>query len=916
MKRSLSIFFFFFSTPLFAQLNLHGAVMDENGIALASVSAALLNPSDSTLDYFGISNATGDFEIREVSPGKYLLQLACIGYQTRFVPLELTAGSEQDLGVLIVPALPVMLDSVEVKAERIPLQLKGDTLEYNTYAFKTQPDASVEDLLKKFPGIQVDQAGNIKAQGESVNQVLVDGKEFFSSDPKVATKNLPADAVRKVQVFDKQSEEADFTGIDDGSRSKTINLLLKDDKKSAWLGNVTAGAGTASHYQAAAKLYRFTKSDQFAALGMLNNINQFGFSFNDYIDFNGGIGSMMNGGGMRLETGDDAMPLNFGQQVNGLVTSGAAGLNFTHEAMPGNRINVSYLGNGYDKQLSQTSLSQNFAPGFTFATSAGTLQQSLSVGNRINFNCRNAPDSLQRLFANGSLAFNGRRINDSTQTENFSADSLTNLLKSISYERTGSVKGNATLTYLRKNRNGENVFRVELTSSAQSSLTRSEWKNLTAYFPDAAEDSSRQYRDDHNSTVDYSTGFSWQHQLNSKFYLVPLLRIGGTHEILNREQGMPAPDDTPVDSLSPGFARNDLWIQPGVALRFSSKKTQWRLSLAAKGITLSDKLDNDAAQHQYDIYIVPQISLSKEIRRGSRLEFSYDASVNAPEANQLLPVTNNINPLQLFTGNRSLKPEYASNLSATWMLFDQFSFTSLFTSLRVGYIKDKINFSRTIQNDLSQSLTLVNVPGEYSATAGADFSTPFRPAGLNIHLSLEEHFGRGISFINSEKNIINSFTHGINLSIDNRKKDKIDATLGSGIELTNAAYSVQSAMNYHYFNWSYFFEMHYMPSKQWTFSFNADVNHYGVDGFDVSTLVPLIRAEVSRYLLKSNRGTITLSVFDLLDKNAGITQTSELNYLMQQQSNTIGRYAMLSFRYRINKADQGNGGVDIKVNGR
>lgn len=907
---------FLISVPAFAQLSLQGTVVDEGASPLAYVSAALLNPSDSTLDFFGISNAGGTFEIRNISAGKYLLQLACIGYRTRFIPIEVDANSEKDLGILMMSALPVMLDSVLVQSERIPLQFKGDTVEYNAAAFKTQPDATVEDLLKKFPGLQVDQAGNIKAQGESVKQVLVDGKEFFSSDPTVATKNLPADAIRKVQVFDKQSEEADFTGIDDGSRSKTINLLLKDDKKSAWLGNVTAGVGTSSHYQAAAKLYRFTKADQFAALGMLNNVNQFGFSFHDYIDFNGGIGSMMNGGGMRIEAGDDALPVNFGQQVNGLVASGAAGLNFTHEVIPGNRINVSYLGNGYDKQLSQTSLSQNFAPGFTFGTSSGTLRHTVSIGNRINFNCRNAPDSLQRILANGSVALNGQKVNDSTQTQNFSADSLTNWLKSISYECIGIVKGNASLTYLRKEKKANNVLKADLVLSAKSSLTRSEWKNLAAYFPFAETDSSHQYQDDHNSEVDYSTGISWQHRLGNGYFILPFIRVGGIHEILNREQGIPVPDDAPIDSLSPEFSRSDAWLQPAVALKFASKKTQWRFSVAVKGIALSNKLNHASAQQQRDIYILPQISLAKEIRRGSQLQCSYEASVNTPDANQLLPVTNNSNPLQLFTGNRSLRPEYANNLALTWMLFDQFSFTSLFTSFRLTYVNDKINFSRIVNSDLSQSLTLVNVPDDYSATASADFSTPVRPVGLTVNLALEERFNRGINFINNEKNTINAFTHGLTLSVDNRKKDKIDVVLGGGIELTNAAYSVQLAMNYHYFNWSYFAELHYMPAKRWTFSFQAEVNHYGVADFDVNTLVPLLQAEVTRSLLKSNRGMIMIKAFDLLNKNTGITQTGELNYLQQQQSNIIGRYVMLSFRYRLNKSDQGNGGVDIKVNGR
>ena len=258
MKHLLFSFLMLMPVTVFAQpQSLHGKVVDEFGNPISYVSAALLDPKDSTLAYFGISDSGGSFDIKNVAPGNYLLQLAFIGYKTQFISLLVPLTNGNDLGAFAMQTNPLVLDGVEVKAERVPLQFKGDTVEYNAGAYKTQPDASVEDLLKKLPGVQVDQAGNIKAQGEKVNQVLVDGKEFFSNDPKVAIKNLPADAIHKVQVFDKQSDEADFTGIDDGSRSKTINLLLKDDKKSAWMGDVQAGIGTDKHYQASAKAYRF-----------------------------------------------------------------------------------------------------------------------------------------------------------------------------------------------------------------------------------------------------------------------------------------------------------------------------------------------------------------------------------------------------------------------------------------------------------------------------------------------------------------------------------------------------------------------------------------------------------------------------------------------------------------------------------
>ena len=228
-KSTLLFIFLFVVKISFAQhQSLTGHVLDEKGNALEYVSAALLNPKDCTLAFFGISDNNGSFVIKDVTNGKYLVQLSFVGYQTQFFPLEIPNAKGNDLGDFVMQPKVNVLSNVEVKAERIPLQLNGDTIEYNASAYKTQPDASARSIsVEETSGIEVDQAGNIKAQGEEVKQVLVDGKEFFSSDPKVAMKNLPADAINKVQVFDKKSDEADFTGIDDGSRSKTINLLFK-----------------------------------------------------------------------------------------------------------------------------------------------------------------------------------------------------------------------------------------------------------------------------------------------------------------------------------------------------------------------------------------------------------------------------------------------------------------------------------------------------------------------------------------------------------------------------------------------------------------------------------------------------------------------------------------------------------------
>ena len=223
--------------------SLTGRLYDDRAEPLASGTVVLLNPVDSTMEFFGITNNQGGFEIRNIKEGNYLLQASYIGFRTFYNHLGFPRAGGPDVGDIVMQPLPVDLAGAEVVGEAVPLQIHGDTVIYNAAAFKTRPDASTEELLKKLPGVEVDRAGNIRALGEDVNRLFVDGKEFFGSDPTVATRNIPADAINRVQVYDKKSDEAEFTGIDDGTRNKTVNLQLKEDRKKGVFGDLLLGYG-------------------------------------------------------------------------------------------------------------------------------------------------------------------------------------------------------------------------------------------------------------------------------------------------------------------------------------------------------------------------------------------------------------------------------------------------------------------------------------------------------------------------------------------------------------------------------------------------------------------------------------------------------------------------------------------------
>ncbi|MBE0647113.1 MAG: outer membrane beta-barrel protein [Bacteroidales bacterium] len=894
---------------------IQGDVYNESGEPLGFATVTLLYPSDSTLAFYGITNVEGHFVIKKTSPGEYLMQVGYLGHQVYWREVTLPLANGNTLEPVVLQPVPLNLREVNVNADRIPFLIKQDTIEYDAAAFRTKPDAVAEDLIRKLPGIEVDRVGNIKALGENVRNVLVDGKEFFSSDPKVATKNLPAGAIKKVQVYNKKSDQSELTGISDAERNQTVNLVLKDDQKKAWFGDFKAGGGTGAHYQANAKAYRFTDKNQFAVLGMINNINQFGFSFQDYLDFSGGLQSLMSGGNQaRITISDEStLPINFGQPLNGLVTSGAGGINYSHEPKPNNRFNVSYLGNGAGKSLNETTHTENFTPGSSFLQDETSLSKSEDWNHKLNFGWRNKSDSMHTTNLLGNVALTQGTSSTQTETQSFTGDTLMNMLNSITHGRSNRLSSALGASWMRKGRGNWKLFKISGEADYSNSLSKSEWENVTRYLGSVSPFIDNQYLHSEADRLSFSLGSSVLRKIGKNIYLEPDLQLGGSYEWTNRTQGIPGDSGIVIDSLSPVFDRSYQWLRPALSFKRNTKKTQLTLTAGAELGRMANTLADTSTLSSDLLFFTPGFSWEYEYKTGSRLTFYYSSSVNTPLASQLLPVVNNRNPLYLFSGNRSLKPEYRHDLFAQWFLYDAFSFTSLFISLNGAYTNNKISYARTVNDSLGQMTSLINVPDDYSASLRADFSTPIRKLGLNVHLGVRESWNKSATFIDSKENINTNWNHAIKFSVDNRRKEKWDVSAGVEFDLTNARYTVQESLNTDYFNLVYFGEIRFTPNDRWHFLVGADVTNYNAQSFNDAVSVPLLRAEINFYFLKNNRMMLTLSGSDLLNRNKGIQRVSEQNYLRETHSNTIGRYVILALKFRLNKFGGGGSGISIKT---
>jgi len=430
-KIFLFLLFACFTTLLSAQKNgsVKGIAFDtisKQPVAAATIS--VLEKKDSSLVTFTMTGNDGSFELKGLANGDYRLMITHINYHNsnKFFTIS-DAVKNAELGNVVMNDRSKVLEEVVLANEAPPVTLINDTIQYNAGSFKVSPNASVEQLLKKLPGVKVEKDGTIKAQGEKVSRVLVDGKEFFGNDPKIATKNLPADAVDKVQVYDKQSDQAQLTGFEDGNYEKTINLKLKKDKKKGVFGKVNAGAGNKERYEGKFNVNSFKGARQFSAIGMGNNTNAEGFSFMDVLNFTGELARIQRGGGGNINinvSGEDAaaMGINSGGRNNGINTAWGAGLNYNN--IIGSKLDFqsNYFYNRYNPNQESHVQRQYILPDTSYFYNQNSFSDNLNNSHRFNLNTLYQLDSMNSIRITPSFSYQETRNRSQTDYQTLSEE--------------------------------------------------------------------------------------------------------------------------------------------------------------------------------------------------------------------------------------------------------------------------------------------------------------------------------------------------------------------------------------------------------------------------------------------------------------------------------------------------------------
>ncbi len=900
-----TILAFFTGTAFGQKGNIKGLVTDSTKTALAGSTILLNAKKDSVLVSYDITKTDGSFEVRKIPKGAYYVQISSIGYTTYQKDIEITdTNTDIDLGTISLSQdNRTNLDAVVVE-EVIPIRMEGDTINYAADAFNVDRNDNVEQLLKKLPGVEVETDGSVKVMGKDVEKVEVDGKEFFGNDPTIATRNLPADAVDKVQVFDKMSERAEFTGIDDGDRSTTINLKLKEGKKSGYFGKVSAGGGTEQTYKGKANVNRFTKDSQVSAIVSLNNVNERTFSYIDYVRMKGGFGALAGGGG-NITISEDAMGA-FGGTNNGINKTGTAGANLNF--FPGKKIDLhaDYFYNANDNKYTSTLERQNFLETGSYDFSEMANGNNDDSNHRANLNLEWKLSKKTELEFRNNLNFADSKKGSNSNSKTFGFDES---LKSTIDNTTNSGGDNAGFSnqiFYKQlfDKKGRSLF-AEVAYDYNNSEYESVYNNDREFYtPDSFETINQLL-----SSMERETGFggeiSFTEPLAERQYIevrydysssdddsdkdyFDILNGGGTYE--------------PNTTLSNQYDKNLKQQNAGLFYRIVGEKHNLSLGggMNFQNLKGKTKAPFDDINKQYNRFL-PSLSWQYNITDNQNIRLNYNSNLRLPSITQLQPVPDSSNLTNIYIGNPNLEAQTSHSARLNYFNFDRFTFTNIFGMLSTTFSKNKITNSRTVDEKFEQTTRPVNVDNDFTANANLSVSRPIRSLKTRVRLGTNFFYNKGTLFLNGVENDVTRFNPTLRLNLSNTKNEKVDLNLGGRWRFNNTKYSENDRSDQNYLTQRYSFEGSYRFGKGWRLGSDMRYNIYSQETYGDENTFALWNASLSKNILENGRGRITLEMFDILGENTGISRSSDVNYTQQEISNTLGSHGMLSFSYNLSR---------------
>lgn len=919
-KCLLMLLMILFSPMAFAQqsgVNVTGSVVEQGSdTPIEQATVRLLNVKDSAMVRGVVSARNGSFTLKNVKKGSYLLHITFIGYDPLYQPLQITGKKNPvNVGKLELSDGAIELGEAVVIGKAPEVTVRNDTVEYNADSYKVTEGSVLEDLLKKMPGVEVDSEGKITVNGKEVKKVMVDGKEFFSDDPKVASKNLPAKMIDKLQVLDKKSDMAQMTGFDDGEEETVINLTVKPGMKQGWFGNAYGGYGSKDRYEGNAMVNRFVNNDQITFMGGANNTNNMGFS-----DLASTMFSGMGGGGGRRG--------GFGAG-SGITSSGNAGLNFSKEFKPdkltlGGNSRYSHS----DNDARSKSDRQNILPGDSSSyDNSEAMSRTKSDNFGVDFRLEWKPDTMTQLIFRPSFSLShsmNDNFSDATTLDNERDTVNTN--KSSNYSESNGYNLNASIDFSRKLNNKGRVFSATLSGGNSDSYSDGMNRSDIVYFnqTDALKNSIIDQRSRYdNKGFNYRAYVSWVEPIGHNNFIQATYSISQRkQEALKNVYNQDADGIYNVlDSAYSQSYRNN-FISQRASLSFKSQRAKFNYTIGLNldpSYSSSENFVGDTTLSKITRKVVnlsPMAQFNYMFDKRTNLRIMYNGRTSQPSMTQLQPVADISDPTNITIGNPDLNPRYTNNVFIRFQQFTPEKQRAFMIMANGSYIiNDIVSYTSYNQETGVKTTTYKNVNGNYSGNVRMMLNTPLKNKKFSINSMTMASFANSNGYINEEKNTNRNLILSERGGIDFRSS-YLDLGVNGNIRYNATSNSLQKENNQNTFNYGAGgYTTIYLPLN---FKIESDVNWstnsgYG-DGFKQNEV--LWNASASKSFLKNNQGTLRFKIYDILRQRSNISRSVTASYIQDSEYNTLGSYFMVHFIYRFSIFKGGASASDVKTPGR
>jgi hypothetical protein len=876
---------------------IRGIVQDEAAHSLPFAAVLLLQNSTPISTFH--TEEDGEFHLLNTTTDSvFILKITYVGYEPFQQKLSISASKTDtlDIGAIKMTPLSIRLAEAVISAQRNPVEIRGDTLAFAASAFKTQPNAMAEDLLKKMPSIEIERDGSIKAKGEEVKQILVNGKPFFGKDPRLALQSFPADAVESVEVYEKKSEQAEFSGIDNGDREMTINIIIKPNFNRRTTGKTSAGFSADGRYTGRLTYNKFDETKKFTVLGAGNNINKAGFSSEDFLSF----------------TNNNKQPVNPQQAAapsQGFQETQSGGVNFIENWGKATDLTASYFYNNQETRNDRQVYRQNFLPTSSYTTRLTGFAKTQNGNHRLNGYIDQKIDSFTSFRLTSGFTFTENANLTNSDGTNRKGDTLRQSHSIKSGNTEGSGLGlTSTILLRRRFAKPRRTASINLSYNRNTGDRQTFTNNQAEYFTAALQtiyriDTVHQTDDRQNIRNNYGATASYTEPL-SKYWLTELNYNFSTNDneadrqVYSLKTGEPLINRTLSNYYTSAFLSHRI----GTSLRYNKKALNFSTGIQKQRSILRGSFvtRNQEVKQDYD-YILPNMRLNFNTNKTNRLEAFYETAVREPSIEQLQPVPDSADLFNIYIGNPDLKPEYTNRFRVGFTNFNKKSLAYFNGNINLNITQNKIVNALSVDTLFRRTTQPLNISdGFIDASIHGAFGFRFFKQKMRFNLTTNAAHSRGTNPVNNALNLTKRFSASLAPRLEFRWADTFELSVKTVIRYNATQYSIQSTLNQAFWVYEYQAEMTIGLPRETRLNTTFDYTFFKSKTFGATQGIPLLNVSLSKFLL-NRKIELRLAIIDALNRNSGINRTADANYVQQETVRSLGRYSLLTGIYSFNK---------------